>query len=633
MCGIAGIITNRDINVDRALTRMLEMQIHRGPDEGGKQITIYKNGIVGFGHRRLSIIDLSPAGHQPMIEPETGAQVVFNGEIYNFQDLRKDLEREGVCFRGHSDTEVLLHGLVRWGQDFLKRLAGMYAFAFFKPHEGEVLLARDPLGIKPLYVASLPGVFVFASEIRAIMSTEIVSSHPDRRALAGLLAYGAIQEPCTFFESIKAFPRGCYKNISVVDLESSVHRASKKHWSFPEVSTGITEEDVLPEILQRMNVSVREHLISDVPIGIFLSSGLDSTVIAGLAVNHSPKVRTYTVGFTDTPDVSEANLARETAEVFGTEHTEVNITFKDAEKIAMSWLQNLDQPSVDGLNTYIISQAAKAQGITVALSGLGADELFGGYSNNFSLVPRILKMKKRFSFFPVLFWMILAKLMTLNKPEAVRQKAEDMACADASILDLFLSSRRCISNKWLQKLGVDSNSLHLTKNFIPPESLEYVKLNINDDVGAVSQMVSIYYMGNTLLHDTDVNSMAHSLEIRVPFLDRRVLDFVYSLPGNIRVPNGVANKYLIRQCFEGLLREDLRKQKKRGFSLPIGSWIVGPLREICEESLKYLKSMDILHPDGIDTIWNSFIKAPESLRMARAFNLCVLGFFCKHNKV
>jgi asparagine synthase (glutamine-hydrolysing) len=509
----------------------------------------------------------------------------------------------------------------------------MYAFGFFNRKKRQLLLARDPIGIKPLYFSFVNNNLVFASEVRAIVASRIVSSAVDKQALSSFLAYGAVQEPCTIYKDVRALAPGCYQVFDISDVNNIQQGKLKQHWDFPCVQAGISEEEALQGIQERMNESVRDHLVSDVPIGVFLSSGLDSTIVAGIAAHHKTKVRTFTIGFDDNPEMSEASLAKETARIFGTDHTEINITGDDAEAMAVSWLGSLDQPSIDGLNTYIISQATRAEGIVVALSGLGGDELFGGYPKTFSTVPSIAAARQKLRWLPECIWLALAGAATLGKSEAVVQKAFDMARSDGSLLQLYLHARRVMSDKKLSMLGVDAGALGLLDNFMPPEIFESIYMDECDDIRSISSLESRFYMRNTLLRDSDTNGMAHSLEIRVPFLDKRMLDFVYSIPGNIRLPEGKANKHLIRHSFGNLLREDLTKLKKRGFSLPIGRWIAGPMREMCEDALEHLKSLEILRPEGIDAIWTSFMSSPETLRIGRVFGLCVLGLYYKNNRL
>ncbi len=310
-----------------------------------------------------------------MIHPESGDVIVFNGEIYNFAELREDLEKIGGRFTGHSDTEILLHGLSRWGTDYLSRLNGMFAFAFFSKERQELLLARDSAGIKPLYIARAAGAILFASEVRALLASGLVDRSIDRKGLASYMAFGSVQRPFTLFEQISEFDSGTYELFG-----ANGSRRSTRFWNFPRPDPSLTFDNVIPEIRQRLAESVRDQMVADVPVGVFLSSGIDSTLIAALASSQREGVRAFTVGFKDQPDLSEQVVAAEIARGFGIEHTAIDVTADDALAASQSWLGSLDQPSVDGLNVFIISQAIRQQGIKVALAGNGGDELFAGYS-------------------------------------------------------------------------------------------------------------------------------------------------------------------------------------------------------------------------------------------------------------
>jgi asparagine synthase (glutamine-hydrolysing) len=624
VCGIAGLIVHKEEIARKALSSMVTAQVHRGPDDVGEKILPFGDNVVGLGQRRLSILDLSPAGHQPMFHAESGDRIVFNGEIYNFGVFRDELSSLGVKWKGHSDTEVLLHGLVRWGPEFISRLEGMFAFAWLRSRERQLVLARDPLGIKPLYVAHTSQSFLFASEVRALMASQLVPRKIDSQAVAGFLAYGSIPEPRTFFQNVSAFPAGCYQTIEIDTVLKKSQSSPKQHWSFPEIDSNLNQEQVLDSIARTLDASVRGHLVSDVPVGVFLSSGLDSTIVAGLAAKHAPNLRTFTVGFSDQPDMSESHMAGRTAALLGTKHTDIQITGPEAESAALAWLRSLDQPSVDGLNTYIISRAVRAEGIVVALSGLGGDELFGGYSS-FGRVPRMSNMVRRISWLPAWGRSAISSVATLGRPEAVRQKATDIIRTNGGLVELFLQCRRTMSNRQLHALGIVPEQLDLTEDFLTQQARDQLTSTANDPVADLSQLESTFYMRNTLLRDSDTNGMAHSLEIRVPLLDRRMLDLVYAIPGHIRLPDGNANKHLLRHAFRDLLRPELVAQTKRGFTLPVGRWMVGPMRDLCESGLAHLKKLDILRPEGIDTVWRAFINGPDHERWSRAFALCVLG--------
>ncbi len=631
MCGIAGIISRNPAIVPVALPLMVAAQVHRGPDDGGELILPFQSATLGLGFRRLSILDLSQAGHQPMVHPATGDCLMFNGEIYNFRELRAELESAGSIFRGHSDTEVLLHALVRWGTKALDRLAGMYAFAFYKAKEQRLLLARDPLGIKPLYTAQVKDAFLFASEMRSLLASQLIPRRSDPRAVASFLAYGSGQAPHTMLQRIELFPPGCWQelDVKVVDQRAS---PPQPYWEVPPPTPPGDVDEVCHTVRKKLNESVREHLESDVPVGVFLSSGLDSTITATLARKYTDQLRTFTVGFSDNPDLSESTAAAETARLIRAEHHDIQILGDRAEQACVNWLESLDRPSVDGLNTFIISQAVRSEGIVVALSGLGGDELFGGYSG-FWRIPRLLRALKAIRWLPTLVRSLLASASTVGRPTAVAEKAVDMATSDGSLLELELLTRRVMSNQQLADLGVDGHALGLTKDLLSPPLMDSLQIDPDDPVWTISLLESRLYMSNTLLRDTDTNGMAHGLEIRVPFLDRRVIDYVYSLPGSVRLPSPRTSKYLLRRTFSDILRPEVTNRRKSGFTLPIGRWMAGPLRDMCEEAMNHLKTQGFLRPEGVDKIWNDFISGRERSHWSRPFALCVLGQYLRRHKI
>ncbi|MFO0838159.1 MAG: asparagine synthase (glutamine-hydrolyzing) [Phycisphaerae bacterium] len=631
MCGIAGIIAPCRASIQAALGPMMDAQRQRGPDDFGSHIVALNSCALGLGFRRLSILDLSPAGHQPMVHPETGDVLVFNGEIYNFRALRTELEKLGERFVGNSDSEVLLHALTRWGVTCIERLEGMFAFAFYDNRRRELWLARDPVGIKPLYTARVPGVFLFASSARAIAASGMVRREADPVGVASFAAYGAVQEPATIFKDVRAFPAGCYKRMVVEETWRGERGIISRYWRFPSISERMpTEQEAVERVRDTLNVAVRDHLVSDVPIGVFLSSGIDSTTVAALAARHSPQIKTFTIGLGDHPDRSEAQLSSETARALGTDHTEIRITTDDALKSTVEWLSHLDQPSIDGLNTYIISKAVRSQGIIVALSGLGGDELFGGYST-FNAAPRFTNWVQRGRWMPARLRRGIASTLGFLKPHAIRSKMTDLAGSNGDLLSVYLQLRRVLADDQLSAM----NAVDPIGNgqFLPPSALDGVEWDIDDAVVGISRLETRLYMGNTLLRDADANGMAHSLEIRVPFLDTRMLNLVHAMPGRVRLPTGVANKHLLRVAFASEFRAALTSQPKRGFTLPIGEWMRGPLRDLCRGGLESLASLGMFNTRAVDHLWEFFDQRPDAQRWSRAFVLAVTGLYARTMEV
>ncbi|MEX2217384.1 MAG: asparagine synthase (glutamine-hydrolyzing) [Phycisphaerales bacterium] len=633
MCGIAGILALDRGAAAAALGRMVCAQTHRGPDDEGSEIAEVGGVHAGLGQRRLAIIDLSPTGHQPMTHAGTGDLLTYNGEVYNFPDLRRELEGLGETFRGRSDSEVVLHALARWGEAALERLCGMYALAFVDRRNGRLLLARDPLGIKPLYIAEVgqPGerghAVLFASEVRAIIASGLVRPEVDPAAAAGMLAFGAVQEPLTIFKGIRAVPPGAAVAIDLAG--GKIGRArTVAQWRFPATRPEMDEGAAAAEVERTLETSVREHLVSDRPVGVFLSSGIDSTIVASLAARHTERLRTFTVGFADEPDLSEAPLTRQTAADLGVEHTEVQVTGAEALDATRAWLSALDQPSMDGLNVYVISRAVRRHGIIVALSGQGGDELFAGYSV-FTDVLKAARAMRPLAWLPRHMRGGLASLATARRPAAVRFKAADMARSKGGLRELYFHRRRLMSDAQLAGLGLTpgggAGGLGLDASFMPREALEEDLAIRGDPIATLSRLESRYYLGNTLLRDGDANGMAHGLEIRVPFLDRRMLAAAYAIPGRTLMPHGSADKHILRRAFGRYLRPELANQKKRGFVLPMRRWMQGPLRDQCDAALANLKRSGLVESGGVDAVWRDFQHDPESPIWTRALAMVVLG--------
>jgi asparagine synthase (glutamine-hydrolysing) len=628
MCGIVGVIADREDRVRQALPAMMAAVAHRGPDDAGEFYAPFGRGFLGLGHRRLSIIDLSSAGHEPMAHPGSGSCLVFNGEIYNFLSLRKCLVREGDRFAGHCDAEVLLYALERWGPGCLNRLQGMYAFGWFDARLTRLVLARDPLGIKPLYVYHAPGLVLFASEVRALLASGLVGRRIDRRGLAGLLAFGAVQEPFTIVEGVRMLPAGHTQEVGL-DLRPS---GPTPFFEFPTPRDSANGKDLSASLLGTLDEAVREHLVSDVPVGLFLSGGLDSGAVAALAARHHAGLRSFTVGFADRPDLSELGVAAATARRLGLQHTEILVGDEDARSHVHHWLADLDQPSVDGLNVYIISRAVRAQGITVALSGQGGDELFGGYPS-FADVPRLFRYYRYARWMPARVRGALLAGLVAGRDVVAREKVQDVASGSGSLLSLYLVRRRLMSDGLMGRLGLRAGAVGLTPDWQPVEAVAGVPEGGPDPVWLVSLYETRFYQGNMLLRDTDVNSMAHALEVRVPMLDRRVVELAFRLPGRVRLPHGRSDKHLLREAIRPLLPPEPLRQPKHGFTLPIGQWLLGSLRPFTESALSALGASGAVRLEGVRVVWDRFQKNPEGPLWSRAFTLAVLGDYLARHRL
>lgn len=623
MCGIAGFIGPDPGVATDAIRAMLPAIAHRGPDDESSEIIPAAGGnVAAFGQRRLAILDLSPAGRQPMTRPDRPSWITFNGEIYNHADLKARLEKLGHRFIGTSDTEVLLHWLDEYGTDGLKDLEGMYTLAWRDAATGRVLLARDPFGIKPLYYATPAAGLVFASEVRAVLASGLVPRRLSKPALATALAYGAVQGPLTIAEGVWEFPAGHF-------AWCDGGKPAPVRFSRPRVcDTAVDAADVEGTVRGLIERAVASHLRADVPVAVLLSSGIDSTILAAVAGKAAPGLQSFTLGFADQPADSEMGDARATAKGIGLDHRDVWLNGPDTLAATRNWLAGLDQPSVDGLNVYVICEAVRRAGIKVALSGLGSDELFGGYPA-FRDVGRLTRFARGISWMPRPARAAVAAATAGRRDTATREKLRDILTGPADSRRVYFHRRRLVSDGGMGRLGVRAADLGLTADYQPAEDTTAV----GDSVWMVSEMESRYYQGNMLLRDADGCSMAHGLELRVPFLDQKLAEYVRSLPGRVRLPDGVANKHLLRRAFAPELSKYWNSKPKRGFTLPIRHWLLGPLADLSRASLETLKDSGVVTPAGVDRVWADFSRNPDSPTWTRAFMLVVAGRYLEQTRL
>lgn len=611
------------------MTRFMD---HRGPDDEGYELFEVSGGWLGLGQRRLSIVDLSAAGHQPMCHAETGNWIVFNGEIYNHRQLRTELEKGGACFRSRCDTEVVLHAYARWGTGCFERLHGMFAIGLYDRIAQSLLMARDPLGIKPLYYALGHWGLTFASELRALKASGLAPGTINRRALAGLMAYGAVQQPLTMFEGTRLLEPGTWTRVDLTQTAGQLAQpVPHPYWFFPPTQCGEDYGQSVEALRATLTEAVRSHLMSDVPLGVFLSSGLDSSILATLSAQVSTStISTFTVGFANHEAIDEGPIAAQTASLLGVEHHPILLSEAEILHQTQRYLDAVDQPTLDGLNTYIIAGAVRGQGIKVALSGVGGDELFGGYPS-FSQVPPLARWLSRAASIPEGVRRGLAGLATLGRAKAQRQKAYELVTTTPTVRYLYFRRRRLFSDFELDAFGLLPRELGLDADFLPPESLPDVGLDDLDPQAAISVLESRFYMGNMLLRDADVFGMAHGLEIRVPLLDRNLIDQAYALPGVWRTPRNGQNKPLLADAMAGRLNPQLQGLPKRGFSLPQAAWMAGSLRPRFEHLMDRVADSGILEPAAIRVLWKDFLVDRHGPTWSRAWTLGVLGAWLDAN--
>jgi asparagine synthase (glutamine-hydrolysing) len=624
MCGIAALLGDLPLEqVDTSLRAMVDAQVHRGPDDSGTVLISMGRANLGLGSRRLAIQDISSLGHQPMRDENTGDVLVYNGEIYNAPELRRSLECLGHRFLGHSDTEVLLRAYGQWGIESLNRLRGMFAFAIWDQRHSRLVIARDHFGIKPLYYATGNGMFACASEVQALSRCGLISADLDRRALAGYLAYGGVQEPLTIFTNVFALPRGTWKEF---DAFGNAAR-EQRYWQFPALRRS-AEKQPLSELVEEgrtlLKQAVERHLLSDVRIGVFLSGGLDSTAILGLTRSTGQPFEAFTVSFPDRPADDESQVARATAARFGVPFNECQLS----DSTALGWISDalarIDQPSMDGFNTYVVARAAREQGIVVALSGLGGDEMFGGY-NLFRRVPLTYDLVSWLNPLPLSMRKIVSKVGTGFTNEVARHKAEEIVASDSGLIGIYFHYRRLLSNLHLGAMGFNAKDLDLSEDF-QVRHFRYEDSYVpGDHIASAGRLDSSFYLQNILLRDSDVLGMANSLEIRVPFLDLDLAAWALGLPGNVLLPRHAPQKYLLRKMCADLYSEAQLKQPKRGFALPFAAWLQGPLRDLMNENLRSLRLSGLLDPAGIDVLLKTFNAAPNGPAWSRVWALLVLG--------
>ncbi|PYK29918.1 MAG: asparagine synthase (glutamine-hydrolyzing) [Verrucomicrobia bacterium] len=561
MCGIAGIINAR-LSPDELESRLREFENnlkHRGPDDRGHFIS--RDGIAGLANTRLAIQDLSAAGHQPMQSADGRYTLVFNGEIYNFKELRAELESEGEIFSSGSDTEVILRMYALYGPDCVREFAGMFGLAIWDELEKECFIARGALGIKPLYYFENDGALVLASEVRALLRSGLVPRKLCPEAVQGYLLFGAVPEPLTLIEGVCALPAGHYL------IWRNGQTRITKFWDLQFGEENISESEAIPEVRAALMESMDRHLVSDVPVGVFLSGGIDSTTMVALA-SHSGRaaLRTFCISF-DNPQFNEGDVAARTAAHFKTEHSDWRLDSATAKSLLPVFLQKSDQPSIDGFNTFCVSKLAHDHGLKVVLSGLGGDELFGGY-RSFQIVPLMVRASRLLDPIKRGVGELFQQPFVSSRTNRLGHFLTDLPITSAAYWAMRgIFTPREVS-KLLPRFGCDpmtgDSELSL---FVPPQP------TLQDEV---SYLEIARYMRNQLLRDSDVMSMAWSLELRVPFLDVKLISMLQKIPANLRL---APHKRLLLSAVPEIPAW-VRERPKQGFAFPFKEWLTGEWGEV-----------------------------------------------------
>jgi len=600
MCGITGFLndgTLRRVEARVVLQQMTDAIRHRGPDAEG--LWQSAEGTVNLGHRRLSIIDLSPTGAQPMLSSDGRFVLIFNGEIYNFPELRAELEATGCCFRGTSDTEVLLQGIAQWGvKSMLPRLNGMFAFALWDAGERKLTLARDRFGEKPLYYAWHNGVLLFGSELKALMQHPAFRREIEPSGLARLVSFGYIGTPQSIFAGVKKLRGGCY-------LESTPGNEPGEplvYWDPQEmlakrgrISPGISDEGLVDQLDVLLRQAVKQRMVADVPLGAFLSGGIDSsTVVALMQAQSTRPVKTFTIGFWES-DYNEAKDAAKVARHLKTEHHEFYLSSSECIETIMRLPEIYDEPFADSsqIPTTLVSEFTRRH-VTVALSGDAGDEFFGGYNryfwsqrlwSRFRRVPMRMRMLGRDLIKSVspYIWERVVGLGNHAVPKRYRVRGGG---------DKMHKLARILDAKTLDALYLElvSNPQWASSALSHPEALHSPFTNWEDTTVALGNVESMMfldqmtYMTDDILCKVDRASMSTGLEARVPFLDNQLTEFAWSLPLEFKIRGGMG-KWPLRQVLKRYVPEELFERPKMGFGIPIGGWLRGPLRDWAEDLL------------------------------------------------
>jgi asparagine synthase (glutamine-hydrolysing) len=644
MCGIAGIIGRLDEVNRAALDRMNDAMVHRGPDASGTWVSA--PDARGWGmllaHRRLSILDLSPAGAQPMVDPVTGHVLTFNGEIYNFADLRQRLVNEGQKFQSTGDTAVMLRALGLHGPSAVSWLRGMFAFACWDQKQRRLLLARDPLGIKPLYLArsSEPNAgwsVAIASEVRALLASGLLGTpRLDPQAVASSVWNGFVVGPDTAVKGIELLWPG--RLIELDDVGKEIRH--EDYWRISESSPDPTmDEDSLADILQE---GLRLHLASDVPLAVFLSGGVDSSVMANLAQRAAKSpIHTFTLAFEE-QELNEGPIAKRVAAAIGTQHHEVVLTEGRFVENLEAALNSLDQPTLDGLNAYYMSHAIRTAGFTVALSGTGGDELFGGYTSYRNL-PVLQRWSRRAALVPRDLQVAAAKVATwpLRRaggavpPQTRWAKLPDMVRQGENLLGLYQLAYALFLPGFQRELLAPDFAEALADG-LPSPMLQRISDETRNrtPLSAISVMEQRLFLGERLLRDNDVASMASSLEQRVPLVDQVLFESVDRLPDEARY-HPLGRKAVLRRIGLRGLDPALFERPKSGFVLPFDRWIRRGLKDVMDETLRDSQAIAPvgLEPTAVERLWRAFLDGAPGVYWSRVWSIYVFVRWCHRNRV
>lgn len=639
MCGIAGAIGWIDDSIVNAVHDMSAAQAHRGPDDCGRWQSSDHGAGACFGFRRLAILDLSPGGHQPMIDDARGNVIIFNGEIYNFHELRRELQNLGERFHSTGDTEVLLKGYGRWGSDVVRRVRGMFALAIWDAQRRAVFIARDRVGIKPLYFTRIArngrDVLLLASELRALMATGLCERRINAAALSTYIWNGFVFGPETIIDGVHMLPAGHY---AMIDPDRAAVQP-QRYWELPRAAP---QADGYERLEDALTTAAGQHLLSDAPLGVFLSGGVDSSAITAMAArNGGGNIRTFNVSF-DESEFDESRYARRVAEELGTQHTEIRLTQQQFRDHLPEALASIDQPTFDAINTYFVSRAAREAGMTVALAGTGGDELFGGYKS-FRDNPRAARFCRALAVLPRSVRSAAARaclgLLHRHDDEMPSQtrwgKLADLLDTGGRAYEVHQISYSLFTREFMNQLLRDGVHPEVVAGLPRSRAEEFASIaNGHLDLHAMSMLELTCYVGERLLRDTDCTSMAVSLEVRVPLLDHEVIEAAAGLDWRRRfLPLG--SKPPLRAIALRGLDQTIFNRPKSGFVLPIERWCRSQLQDELNAVFSDRGALEAIgvNPQAALRVWRAFERGSPGVYWSRVWSLFVLAKWCRMHRV
>jgi asparagine synthase (glutamine-hydrolysing) len=624
MCGIAGIFGLEGIaNPEEKVGVMNRVQAHRGPDAEG----IWRGPNLVLGHRRLSIIDTSDAGNQPFFSHDRKQVIVFNGEIYNYLEIKSEIG--DYPFRTDSDTEVILAAYRKWGIRCIHRFNGMFAFALWDEEKESLFLVRDRLGIKPLYYTMKSGSIAFASEVRALTESGLASRDIDPDSLVDFLRYQTVHGPETILRDVKLLDAGSYLEIKDDNFEG--HRYWQATTAFSRMSEGQSLPEIQQHIRELLTDAVRLRMRADVPFGAFLSGGIDSSLVVGLMSGVSPRpVDTFSVAFFE-KEFDESDYSDAVAKRFNTNHTVIRLSADEFLHNVPRALDAMDHPSGDGLNTWVVSKVTKEKGITMALSGLGGDELFAGYPV-FRQSMELLD-KKWLQSFPKMFRRLGGRAYRALKPGVASDKLMALLSQDYLDFEYAYPIRRQVLTEARIAALMGRSKLPRNRVFeILKETVAHGTHGFNlPHLSKVSVAEMSTYMQHVLLRDTDRMSMDHALEVRVPFLDYRLVEYVLGVADRHKFPH--TPKQLLVSSFPDLLPEDLVNRPKMGFTFPWEHWMKNELRPLCETAIERLADHPLFDSRAVRQLWADFLRNDPRTGWSRVWPLVALSEWMHRNRM